>query len=210
LLAAPAGFPLRLPEDLDVPGFTTEPGRGIVAGGLGGDLTCDASLIPGRCALARSIDAARLCTSKPDCLSVVIYENGTDGCSGPVSILQARPLAENNDFASPSTYTLVKDSSQLLTLYLHPGEAQVVGAPTDDELAAAGVFEQPTEALANSSTWLGCIVAEGVAMDGTELQVLDGVPSAEDCCRECRLATRSADDNTCNAWHYCAQPGGCR
>jgi hypothetical protein len=31
-----------------------------------------------------------------------------------VSILQARPLAENNDFASPSTYTLVKDSSQLL------------------------------------------------------------------------------------------------
>ena len=71
-----AGFPVRAPRDVDVPGFTTVLGRGILSGALGADFECEGSLLPGKCALARPIDAARLCAGLPDCLSVVVCLNG--------------------------------------------------------------------------------------------------------------------------------------
>ncbi|EFN54969.1 expressed protein [Chlorella variabilis] len=171
-----AGFPVRAPRDVDVPGFTTVLGRGILSGALGADFECEGSLLPGKC---------------------------TDGCSKPVSVLQSISLSDNNDFLAPIVYTLVQDSSQLQTFYLHPGEAEVV-APSDAELAVIDSDGLDTAELANSTIWLGCIIAPAL-MGGRRVQVLDGLESAEACCRECRmvLGEDESEGGGCNAFNFC-------
>lgn len=59
-----------------------------------------------------------------------------------------------------------------------------VVVPPPEELPPAGV---PTD---SDATLLGCIIAEHVLMAGSEVATLDGLESAEDCCRACRNATR--------------------
>ena len=86
--------------------------------------------------------------------------------------------------------------------YLGSSETTVV-APDEAELEAA--YSAGAD-LSNSTAWLGCIVAERALMGGDVLEVLDGVGSAEACCRECR----ARDDDSCNVFNYCAQPQGCR
>ena len=74
----------------------------------------------------------------------------------------------------------------------------IVLEPSEADLAAAAMASDP------STAWLGCIVAEGALMDGSVVAVVDGVATAEDCCRACRA------DSKCNVWNFCSQQGGCR
>lgn len=71
LLPSPAGFPLRS-ELQDSGTFETHSGRGV----LGGDLECNGTLVPGRCAVAGVTQAAILCGTWPDCDAAVHYSEG--------------------------------------------------------------------------------------------------------------------------------------
>lgn len=86
--------------------------------------------------------------------------------------------------------------------YLQNGQATVV---LPDNLQTSSLRGAE---LANSTEWLGCIVAANALMEGTPVAVLDGIASAEQCCRACR----EWPDGACNVYNYCAgsQPGGCR
>ena len=54
--------------------FDVQPGRGLV----GGDLECDATLVPGICALGDIREVSRVCsTNRTDCDAVVLYYAGT-------------------------------------------------------------------------------------------------------------------------------------
>lgn len=98
----------------------------------------------------------------------------------------------------------------LQTFYLHPGEAEVV-APSDAELAVIDSDGLDTAELANSTIWLGCIIAPAL-MGGRRVQVLDGLESAEACCRECRmvLGEDESEGGGCNAFNFCPRVGGCK
>lgn len=61
-----------------------------------------------------------------------------------------------------------------------------VMVPPAAELPPAGV---PAD---SNTSWLGCIVADHVLMAGAVVATLDGLPSAEECCRACR------NDTGCN------------
>lgn len=93
-----------------------------------------------------------------------------------------------------------------VALYLHVGEADVI-VPSDAELlaeAAEGAGSGST--AANSTAWLGCIIANHSLMAGTVVEVVDGVEDAQECCALCRQTIGGA----CNAWNWCQQAGGCR
>lgn len=93
-----------------------------------------------------------------------------------------------------------------VALYLHPGEAEVL-VPSDAELLAqAAEAAVGSGAAANTTVWLGCIIANHSLMAGTVVEVVDGVEDAEECCRLCR----EMDGGACNAWNWCQQAGGCR
>lgn len=53
---------------------------------------------------------------------------------------------------------------------------------------------------------MGCIYAEGALLDGNVVETLDGVESAEACCRACR----ALDSSVCGMWNYCGKADGCR
>lgn len=71
-------------------------------------------------------------------------------------------------------------------------------APPADQLPTNG-----TVSGANSTAWLGCIVSPNAIMAGTVVKTLDGVASAEACCRACR------NETPCNVYTYCNQTAGC-
>lgn len=77
--------------------------------------------------------------------------------------------------------------------------------PSDADLLAQAA-EAGSSDPANSTTWLGCIIANQTLMDGTVVDVVDGVEGAEECCRLCRETSGGA----CNAWNFCAGPITCR
>lgn len=60
--------------------------------------------------------------------------------------------------------------------------------------------------LANSTVWLGCIVAQNAVMQGSVVAVLDGMETAEQCCRACR----EWPDSECNVFNFCSETSGCR
>lgn len=66
-------------ELLDAGTFEVRPGQGL----LGGDLECNETLVPGRCAVASVSRAAILCGTQPDCDTVVYHAAGALlwGCS---------------------------------------------------------------------------------------------------------------------------------
>jgi len=82
---------------------------------------------------------------------------------------------------------------------LHLGEASVIAPPEAELDTLAGDS-------ANSTAWLGCIVAPNSLMDGEVTETLDGIASAEACCRLCR----ERGEGVCNTWNYCPAAGGCR
>lgn len=87
--------------------------------------------------------------------------------------------------------------------YLLRREASVVLLPAN-ELAAA--VDEVTADPRNSTAWLGCVVALGALLSGDVAEVLDGVESAEACCRACRAVGLQQ----CNVFNYCSGPAGCR
>lgn len=62
---------------------------------------------------------------------------------------------------------------------------------SDGEVLEAPAAQLPPAGLPTGSntTWLGCIVADNALMAGSIVDTLDGLPSAEDCCRACRNNT---------------------
>lgn len=86
------------------------------------------------------------------------------------------------------------------SIYLHSDEAELVGMPD----ATAAADEAADGAAGNGTAWLGCIVAPQAVMAGSVLGTLDGVVTAEECCRECRAYSG------CNVWNLCQELGGCR
>jgi len=82
-----------------------------------------------------------------------------------------------------------------------------VTVPSDAELLAeAAEASGDGGGAANSTAWLGCIIANHSLMAGAVVEVVDGVEDAEQCCRLCREASGGA----CNAWNWCQEQGGCR
>ncbi|KAL4419965.1 hypothetical protein ABPG75_007063 [Micractinium tetrahymenae] len=190
--AITTGFPICY-ELNDVPGFTAQAGQGVP----GADIVCEQSLIPGKCALASTADAIITCVRTPDCLAVVHYVNGTDGCSEPVSLLVHDALTQSGAFMSPSVATLSRiDAGSLTDTTLMASDGLVAVLPAN-ELPEAGV---PTD---SNTTWLGCIVAHNVLMSGTLVDTLDNLVSAEECCHACR------NNTGCNMFTYCGLTGGC-
>jgi len=59
---------------------------------------------------------------------------------------------------------------------------------------------------ANSTEWLGCIVAPQAVMGGKVVALLDGVQTPEECCRACR----QWPDGGCNVFNTCQRLEGCR
>ncbi len=78
-------------------------------------------------------------------------------------------------------------------------EGTVVVPPTEEQ---AGDGAQPS-----ATAWQGCIVVRDAVADGKVVTTMDGVASAEDCCRACK----AANDTVCNAWNWCPvnQTQGC-
>ena len=67
---------------------------------------------------------------------------------------------------------------------LYASDGEVVGLPTAELGAAFAVS-------LNDTTYLGCMLGGDAIMNGEVTGVLDGVPTAEDCCRECRASQGS-------------------
>lgn len=86
--------------------------------------------------------------------------------------------------------------------YLSADEAAVT-LPSPAELQAAA--DSIGDEWANSTAWLGCIVADGALMAGDAVAELHGLATAEECCRACR-----GMGGQCNAWTFCARAEGCR
>ena len=74
---------------------------------------------------------------------------------------------------------------------------------TDGEVVLPPADEMPANSTITPTTYVGCIVAQNVYLPGSVVGILDGLPSAEACCKRCRANT------TANTWQYCAQPEGC-
>ncbi|PSC73546.1 Serine threonine-kinase CTR1 [Micractinium conductrix] len=198
------GFPARQAPQA-VSGFTEEPGHGII----GADFSCPLSVLPGKCAYRRLLDAATMCVDAVnECRAVVWYFNGTDGCSEPVGVLKHDGLAPLNTYVAPGVTTLqqAEDLPAVSSrLYLDDGEAVL---PSEQEEARAAAEAGSGGAHGNDTTWRGCFIGRHAIMDGDVVGVLDGVPSAEACCRACR-ALVNASVPTCNAFTYCNQTEGC-
>ena len=79
---------------------------------------------------------------------------------------------------------------------------EVVLVP-EGQLAPGGII------ASKENPWLGCMKAAGALMDGRVVALLDGVPSADECCRRCR-GLETAGGGVCNVWNYCERQGGCR
>ncbi len=72
--SALAGFPLHeAPQD--VLGFVEVQGQGII----GADFPCPMSVLPGKCAYEKLLDAATMCVDALQCTAVVWFFNGERG-----------------------------------------------------------------------------------------------------------------------------------
>ncbi|PRW33664.1 serine threonine- kinase receptor R831 [Chlorella sorokiniana] len=184
------------------PGFATLPAQGLD----GADFECAGTMQPGACVFQSAFDAVAICAWLSECRAVTVFANGTDGHSEPAAVLKSSPLAPSNSFLAPSVYSVQRtEPFPLVALHLHPGEAEVV-VPSDAEmLAETAEAAGGGGAAANSTAWLGCIVANNSLMAGAVVDVVDGVEAAEECCMLCR----QTDGGACNAWHWCPQAGGC-
>lgn len=71
----------------------------------------------------------------------------------------------------------------------------------------AGQADASNGTQPNATAWQGCIFVRDAVMSGHLVNTLDGVASAEDCCRACR----AANDTVCNVWNWCpaGQAQGC-
>jgi hypothetical protein len=132
---------------------------------------------------------------------------GTDGChSSPLAFLKTEGLSPNNTFVSTGVLTLQPaEQRQVLDASWTESEASVQLPSAEEQVAAD---EAPPGSPAADTAWRGCIVGNGSFVAGTTLAVLDSIPSAEACCRECR--SRYAVPGGCTVWNYCGRPGGCR
>lgn len=145
---ASAGFPVR-DELLDAGTFEVRPGQGL----LGGDLECNETLVPGRCAVASVSRAAILCGTRPDCDTVVYHAAGLDGCSAPLFVLLSSRRS-GSGFLAPTVATLTKlDNAVRFNRMVHPWEGNFT-LPSAAELAAA-TSEASQNASEPARPWLG-------------------------------------------------------
>ncbi|KAL4421640.1 hypothetical protein ABPG75_010931 [Micractinium tetrahymenae] len=193
------GFPLRQHAPV-VPGFSTAGAQGM----RGGELPeCPGTVLPGSCACSEVMDAAYACLAlQPTCRTVVVYVQGTDGCSRQVAVLSGDSPTTHNSFVAPSVYSLVKvDSKPAMQTAVLSSQGSII-LPTSAEQAGGGNGTQ-----AGAARYQGCILVKDAVADGKVAATLDGVVSAEDCCRACR----ARNDTVCNVWSWCPadQAGGC-
>ncbi|KAL4445436.1 hypothetical protein ABPG77_011261 [Micractinium sp. CCAP 211/92] len=193
---ATAGFPLREPP-LQLPGYATRVAQGV----QGGDLSCAGSVLPHGCAFSSALNAAAVCAYLSDCRSVVVYQNGTDGCSDELAALKRTVATPANSFVAPSVYVLeTTENAALPSIYLTAEEGRIL--PPSPEAAAEAEAAAPGHNFTEDRNWLGCIVADHALMAGAVVGVLDGVPSAEACCQ---LSRARADSNV---WNWCPTGSG--
>ncbi|PSC67771.1 Serine threonine-kinase CTR1 [Micractinium conductrix] len=217
-----SAFPLRHFPPAVLGSIPYEPARGIT----GADFECPTSEVPGMCAFTNLVHAVLLCpTLGETCRAMVALGNGTDGCSlDPTYVLKNEVLTPANTFISADTYTLILTGQQSTAhnLFLYAGEGRVV-LPSKAEVAAleAGGADAPH--------YKGCILAEQAIFQGDVLEVLDGMQSAEECCRECAArmaagappgpagAANAAPGNAtaprqlaCNVFNFCGAKEGCQ
>ena len=88
--------------------FEVQPGRGLV----GGDLECDATLVPGMCALDNIRQVSRVCnTNRTDCDAVVLYYAGActrvvNRCAWRERGVPGAASGEGQCRAGPAAHTL--------------------------------------------------------------------------------------------------------
>lgn len=94
-VSATSGFSIRTPG-LEVPGYATRLAQGM----QGGDLAeCAGTVLPGACAFRSPLDAAAICNYVTECRAVMVYSNGTDGCSAEsLAVLKRSGLSPSNEF----------------------------------------------------------------------------------------------------------------
>ncbi|KAL4431038.1 hypothetical protein ABPG75_006294 [Micractinium tetrahymenae] len=199
-----SGFPLREAPQA-VLGFTEVPGQGIA----GADFSCPMSVLPGKCAYKKLLDAATMCVDALQCTAVVWFFNGTDGCSDPVAVLKSDGLSPDNTFVTPGVSTLQQvDNLPAVSSRLYLPDGQVI-LPSGAELeAAAAAAAAANRSLGNDTSWRGCFVGRHAIMDGDVVGVLPGVQTAEECCRQCRALERN-NTPACNVVNYCNATAGC-
>ena len=132
----PAGFPIRTRVLPALPGYVVRQAQGVV----GGDFPCNQSIVPGICAFSAAINAGAACSNSlaDQCNSVMVYENGTDGCSSQVAVLKTANLAPSNSFMAPTTYVLEKvDGAPVSLCWRPPNVAREAGL--GEETGHAGV-----------------------------------------------------------------------
>lgn len=120
-------------------------------------------------------------------------------CHCRLAIAAAMRLAPAS---KPTLPWLTHPSTLQSSTYLQNGQATVI---LPDDIPASLASVNGAE-LANSTVWLGCIVAQNAVMQGSLVVVLDGMDTAEQCCRACR----EWPDGECNVFNYCSEPSGCR
>ncbi|PRW45638.1 serine threonine- kinase receptor R831 [Chlorella sorokiniana] len=185
-----SGFPVRLDGVMQISGFVEFPAQGIE----GGDMQCPESLAPDTCSFRSPLAAAAMCIRIPACRAVVVFPNGTDGCSAePVALLKTAGLNPVDGFVSDRVYTLqvAKYQSEESSFWLTAGEGNVL-LPSASELSAGDA------ALSAPDAWKGCIWGGNAIYDGQVVDTLDGVASPEACCRACH-----ARQARCNVWNWC-------
>jgi hypothetical protein len=153
-----SGFPVRLDGVMQISGFVEFPAQGIE----GGDMQCPESLAPDTCSFRSPLAAAAMCIRIPACRAVVVFPNGTDGCSAePVALLKTAGLNPVDGFVSDRVYTLqvAKYQSEESSFWLTAGEGNVL-LPSASELSAGDA------ALSAPDAWKGCIWGGNAIYDG--------------------------------------------
>ena len=123
--------------------FEVQPGRGLV----GGDLECDATLVPGMCALDNIRQVSRVCnTNRTDCDAVVLYYAGA--CTRVVNRCAWRErvclaLRQEKGNAAPGRQPTPFVNQAGMLYYAMPSHAGVAATHCDPAACSAFPLRRP-------------------------------------------------------------------
>ncbi|KAI7845590.1 hypothetical protein COHA_000877 [Chlorella ohadii] len=223
-----SGFPVRSKLPPPMPDLIATQAQGM----SGGDFSCPDSVLEGACAFRDVLAANFRCSSllTGTCSSVVLYANGTSGCEDRLlAVLKSTKPLPDNTYWAPTVSILQKkneagtfimydeatlippdNETQLNELALAPaasGLGNVSASPANTTgTPANGSATLPPFCAEGANMWMGCLVVNLPAvMGGVVNRTIDGVASAEACCRACREAGRTA----CNVFNWCPENETC-